>query len=69
MYQILAGKPEWKRVGRPRRRWWIILKWILRKLSRSVWLRVKERRGSYLVTCSEHSSFIKDGGFLKYLSD
>jgi hypothetical protein len=41
----------------------------LKKLSKSIWLRVKERRGSYLVTCSEHSSFIKDGGLVKYLSD
>jgi hypothetical protein len=27
----LVGKPEGKRpLGRPRRRWWIILKWILK---------------------------------------
>jgi hypothetical protein len=31
-YRILVGKPEGKRpLGRSRRRWWIILKWILEK--------------------------------------
>jgi hypothetical protein len=30
-FRILVGKPEGKRpLGRPRRRWWIILKWILK---------------------------------------
>jgi hypothetical protein len=29
-YRLLVGKPEGKRpLGRPRRRWWIILGWIL----------------------------------------
>jgi hypothetical protein len=29
-YRLLVGKPEGKRpVGRPRRRWWVILGWIL----------------------------------------
>jgi hypothetical protein len=32
MYIIFVGKPEAKRpLGRPRRTWGIILKWILRK--------------------------------------
>jgi hypothetical protein len=31
-YRILVGKPEGKRpLGRPRRRWGIILKWILER--------------------------------------
>jgi hypothetical protein len=32
MYRVLVGKHEGKRtLGRPRRRWWIILGWIFRK--------------------------------------
>ena len=32
VYRVLVGKPEGKRpLGRPRRRWWIILKWTFRK--------------------------------------
>jgi hypothetical protein len=31
-YRIVVGKPEGKRaLGRPRRRWWKILKWILER--------------------------------------
>jgi len=31
-YKILVGKPEGKRSsGRPRRRWGVVLEWILRK--------------------------------------
>jgi hypothetical protein len=31
-YVLLVGKPEGKRpLGRPKRRWWIILRWILEK--------------------------------------
>jgi hypothetical protein len=31
-YNILVGKPEGKRpLGRPRCRWWILLKWILER--------------------------------------
>jgi hypothetical protein len=31
-YRILVGNPEGKRpLGRPRRRWWTILKWILER--------------------------------------
>jgi hypothetical protein len=32
-YRILVGMPEGKRpLGRPRRRLWVILKWILREI-------------------------------------
>ena len=32
VYKVLVGKPEEKRpLGRPRRRWRIILRWIFRK--------------------------------------
>ena len=32
MHRVLMGKPEGKRpLGRPRRRWRIILRWIFRK--------------------------------------
>ena len=32
VYRLLVGKPEGKRpLGRPRRRWWIILGWISRR--------------------------------------
>ena len=35
---VLLGKPEGKRpLGRPRRRWGIILKWIFRKWNVGVW--------------------------------
>ena len=31
IYRVLVGKPEGKRsLGRPRLRWWIILRWISR---------------------------------------
>jgi len=31
-YSVLVGKPEGRRpLGRPRRRWWIILGWISRR--------------------------------------
>jgi hypothetical protein len=31
-YRILVGRPEGRRpLGRPRRRWWIILEWILER--------------------------------------
>jgi hypothetical protein len=31
-YRILVDKPEGKRpLGRPRRRWWTILKWVLER--------------------------------------
>jgi len=33
VHRVLVGKPEGKRqLGRPRRRWGIILRWIFRKL-------------------------------------
>ena len=38
VYMVLVGKPEGKRqLGRPRRRWEIILKWVFRKLDVDVW--------------------------------
>jgi hypothetical protein len=46
VYRVLMGKPEGKRpFGRHRRRWRILLKWILRKLdvgewTGSIWLRI-----------------------------
>ena len=37
-YRILVGKPEGKRpLGRPRRRWWIILGWISRRWNVGMW--------------------------------
>jgi hypothetical protein len=37
-YGLLAGKPEGKRpLGRPRRRWWIILGWILERWDGVMW--------------------------------
>jgi hypothetical protein len=37
-YRILVGKPEGKRpLGRPRRRWEDIIKWILEKWDEVVW--------------------------------
>ena len=37
VHKVLTGKPEGKRpLGRPRRRWEVILRWILRKLE-GVW--------------------------------
>jgi hypothetical protein len=46
VYRVLVGKPEGKRpLGRPRRRWGTILRWIFRKLEGVVgtgwsWLRI-----------------------------
>ena len=38
VYRVLVGRPEGKRpLGRPRRRWGIILKLILRKWDVGVW--------------------------------
>ena len=38
VYRVLVGKPEGKRLlGKPRRRWEGILKWILRKWARGPW--------------------------------
>ena len=37
-YRVLVGKPEGKRpLGRPRRRWWIILGWISRRWDVGMW--------------------------------
>jgi hypothetical protein len=39
--RILVGNPEGKRqLGRPRRRWWTILKWILGRSNGMVWIRL-----------------------------
>jgi len=46
VYRVLVGKPEGKNpLGRPRRRWEIILRWIFRKWdvwvgTGSSWLRI-----------------------------
>jgi len=38
VYRVLVGKPEGRRpLGRPRRRWWIILGWISRRWEVGVW--------------------------------
>jgi hypothetical protein len=38
VYRVLVGKPEGKRpLGRPRRRWGIILEWIFRKWDVELW--------------------------------
>ena len=38
VYRVLVGKPEGRRpLGRPRRRWGIILRWIFRKWDVRVW--------------------------------
>jgi hypothetical protein len=38
-YRVLVGKPEGKiPLGRPRRRWWIILGWISRRWDVGVWI-------------------------------
>ena len=38
VYRVLVGKPEEKRpLGRPRRRWEDILRWIFRKWDVGVW--------------------------------
>jgi hypothetical protein len=37
-YRVLVGKSEGKRpLGRPRHRWGIILKWILKKWDEGAW--------------------------------
>jgi hypothetical protein len=39
IYRVLVGKPERKRtLGRPSRRWGIILRWIFRKWDVGVWI-------------------------------
>ena len=38
VYRVLLGKPEERRpLGRPRRRWWIILGWISRSWDVGIW--------------------------------
>jgi hypothetical protein len=38
MYRVLVGQPDGKRpLGRPRLRWEIILRWIVRKWDVGVW--------------------------------
>jgi hypothetical protein len=37
-YRLLEGRPEGKGpLGRPRRRWWIILGWILERWDGAMW--------------------------------
>jgi hypothetical protein len=55
VHRVLAGKPEGKRpLGRPRRRWEDILRWIFRKLEEVVgtgwsWLRIGTGGGNLWV--------------------
>jgi hypothetical protein len=38
VHRVLVGKPDGKRLlGRPRRRYYYILRWIFRKLGRGLW--------------------------------
>ena len=38
VYRVLLGIPEGRRpLGRPRRRWWIILGWISRRWDVGIW--------------------------------
>jgi hypothetical protein len=52
-YRILVGNPEGKRpLGRPRRRWGTILKWILERQDAmvwigSIWLRIETNGGLF----------------------
>jgi len=40
VYRVLVGKPEGKKqLGRPRRRWEEILRWIFKKWDVGVWIR------------------------------
>jgi hypothetical protein len=37
-YRLLVGKPEEKRpLGKPRHRWWIMLRWILERRVGVMW--------------------------------
>jgi hypothetical protein len=55
VHRVLVGKPEGKRpLGKPRRRWGIILRWIFRKLEGVVgtgwsWLRIRTGGGNLWV--------------------
>jgi len=38
VYRVLLGKPEGRRpLGRPSRRWWIVLGWISRSWDVGIW--------------------------------
>jgi len=38
VYRVLLGKPEGRRpMGKPKRRWWIILVWISRRWDVGIW--------------------------------
>jgi hypothetical protein len=39
-YKVLVGKPEGKTLGRPRRRWKRMLKWIERVWTGFIWLTI-----------------------------
>ena len=40
-YMVLVGKPDGKRpLGRPRRRWGILLEWIVKKWASVMWIRL-----------------------------
>jgi hypothetical protein len=53
-YRILVRKPEGKRpLGRPRRRWWTILKWILDRIGWYGLDRYGSRKGPVEGSC-EH---------------
>jgi hypothetical protein len=69
VYRVFVGKPEGKRpLGRPRRRWRIILIWIFRKWDVGVWTRLSwfriETSGGTCECGNVLSGSIKYGEFL-----
>jgi len=73
-YRILMGKPEGSGpLGRPRRRWRVILKWIIKKLDGGMdWTYLAQNRDRWeaLVNAAKKPSGpIKRGKFLDQLQD
>jgi hypothetical protein len=68
-YKNLLGKREAKRpLGRPSRRWRIVLRWMLRKYVWKAWIGLILLRIGNIGCCCErrkqHSIYIKGGEFL-----
>jgi len=64
VYRVLLGKQEGRRpLGRPRRRWWIILGWISRRWDVGIWTGLGWPRietGGDASDCgNEHSGSVK----------